>query len=117
MTRHIVLPLLNWRVNLIWHSLKEIAFETNDLPPLIGFTKSTNVKVSPMADINVFGIYEPCWMPAARATELRQQVVTNYARPCHTYGWRVFCFNGSVTLPILLTMKYREERRQYHGDF
>ncbi|HNP24262.1 MAG TPA: hypothetical protein PKM63_20580 [Panacibacter sp.] len=78
---------------------KKSPFETNDLPPLIGFTKSTNVKVSPMADINVFGIYEPLLDAGGALTELRQQVVTNYSPglAIHTGGESFASTAGNTT--------------------
>lgn len=78
---------------------KKSPFETDDLPPLIGYTKSTNVKVSPMADINVFGIYEPIPDAGGGLTELRQQVVTNYSPgvAIHTGGESFASTVGHIT--------------------
>lgn len=58
---------------------KKSPFETNDYPPLIGYTKSTNQKVSPMADMNEFGIFEPEIASTGELTNLRQQLITHYS--------------------------------------
>ena len=64
-----------------------------------------------MADINVFGIYEPLLDAGGALTELRQQVVTNYSPALPYIRVASLLLQRPVTLPILLTMKYPRRKK------